>query len=62
MNKIPRFMKEYAEYQKMKIAKNEFIDEDTKNQAIKDADKILQIYERGLITITEAMQMLMNCL
>lgn len=62
MNKAPRYMKEYASsikksaerYKKRFNHKND----DLWNETIKSTEKIVKIYERGLITENEAMQML----
>ena len=62
MNKIPRFMKEYANFQKQSICNGELIKQEIKDKATENVDKALRTYERGLITINEAMKLIMNCL
>lgn len=62
MNKVPRFMKEYANFQKQSICNGELIKQDIKDKATENVDKALRIYERGLITVDEAMKLIMNCL
>ena len=63
MNKVPRFMKEYAGHIK-KNAKHWKEKDNNKNGKslwdipIKEADSIISYYERGMITEREAMQML----
>lgn len=55
MNKAPRFMKEYANY---KIREYESIKPPIPKRASKIAliHAIVKIYERGLITVDEAMR------
>ena len=62
MNKAPRYMKEYANSIKKSAEryKKRFHHEndDSWNETIESAEKIVKNYERGLITDREAMQML----
>lgn len=55
--KIPRFMKEYAAYQRS-IAKQCSFASDIKQIIIQNIEKVLSGYERGLITTNEAMTLL----
>ena len=62
MNKVPRYMKEYASSIKKSAEayKKRFNHEndDPWNETIKSTEKIVKIYERGLITENEAMRLL----
>ena len=55
-------MKEYANFQKQSICNGELIKQEIKDKATENVDQALRIYERGLITINEAMKLIMNCL
>ena len=55
-------MKEYANFQKQSICNDELIKQEIKDKATENVDKALRTYERGLITINEAMKLIMNCL
>lgn len=61
MVKIPRFMKEYANYTKQSISNSELMKKGNKEKAIVKIDKALQLTEKGLITIDEGMKSIMNC-
>lgn len=61
MNKIPRFVKEYAAYQKRSIKGYDLMKADIKEKAIKKIDRTLIVLERGLITVDEAMNLIMKC-
>ena len=62
MNKVPRYMKEYASSIKKSAEryKKRFNHEndDIWNETIKSAEKIIRTFENGLITDREAMRML----
>ena len=62
MNKTPRYMKEYASSIKKSAEKYKkrfnHENDDPWNETIKSTEKIVKIYERGLITENEAMRML----
>ena len=61
MVKIPRFMKEYANYTKQSISNSELMKKGNKEKAIVKIEKALQLTEKGLITIDEGMKSIMNC-
>ena len=61
MVKIPRFMKEYASYTKQSISNSNFMKKEIKEKAIAKVNKALQLTEKGLITIDEGMESIMNC-
>lgn len=61
MNKIPRFVKEYAAYQKRSIKEYDLMRMDYKEKAIKKVDGALRVLEKGLITVDEAMNLIMKC-
>lgn len=56
MNKIPRFVIEYANYQKKCIKENSFMGEDVKATSYNIIEKSIMNLERGLITIRECME------
>lgn len=58
MNKIPRYMKEYANAQRKSYASNELMQEKYKDVAVEVIERILKNTERGLITINEGMKAL----
>lgn len=62
MNKVPRYMKEYASSIKKSAEryKKRFNHEndDPWNETIESAEKIVSTYERGLITENETMKLL----
>lgn len=60
MNKIPRYMKEYANAQRKSLKNNELMQEIYKTMAMEKIDRILRNVERGLITIDEGMKALCN--
>lgn len=59
MNKIPRFVHEYANYQK-RLAKTLPNKEHT-TKANERIDRIIRSLEGGLITINEAMNAIYHC-
>lgn len=59
MLKIPRFMKEYASYQKKFIEKN-VLNKESGKRSIERIDMTLRHYELGLLTVTEAMDLITN--
>ena len=61
MVKIPRFMKEYANYTKQSIFNCELMKPEIKEKAITKIDNALRVTEKGLITIDEGMKSIMNC-
>lgn len=58
MNKIPRFVKEYANYQK-KTAKT-LPNEKHATEIISEIDRVIKVLDRNLITTNEAMKMILN--
>lgn len=60
MNKIPRYMKEYASAQRKSYINNELMKEKYKNAAVEMIDRILCNTERGVITVDEGMKALCN--
>lgn len=58
MNKIPRYMKEYANAQRKSYANNELMQKRYKDAALEIIERILKNTERGLITINEGMKVL----
>ena len=54
MNKVPRFMKEYAAYRIKKISSNELMSQVAKDKATKKINDTILCFRRGLITIDEA--------
>lgn len=59
MLKTPRFMKEYASYQKKFIEKN-VLNKESGKRSIERIDMTLRHYELGLLTVTEAMDLITN--
>lgn len=62
MIKVPRFMKEYANNIKKTAKENKkrlnHINDEVWNNTINQADRIVSLYERGMITEPEAMRTL----
>lgn len=62
MNKVPRYMREYASTIKKSAEKYKkrfnHENDDPWNETIKSAEKIIRTFENGLITDREAMRML----
>lgn len=56
MNKIPRFVTEYANYQKKCIKENPFMGEDIKVTSCSGIEKSILNLKRGLITVRECMK------
>lgn len=61
MNKIPRFMKEYASYQIKSMSEYDLMGETAKAKACQKITKAQSAYYRGLITVSEAMEMICHC-
>lgn len=61
MNKIPRFMKEYASYQTRTMNTNDLMAESEKAKARQRITKAQSLYYRGLITVDEAMKIIYEC-
>lgn len=59
MNKIPRFVHEYANYQK-KMAKT-LPNKEYAVKANEKIDRVIKVLERGLITVDEAMNAIYHC-
>ena len=53
--KIPRFMKEYANYAKKAIANSALMEETIKEKLSEKVDQALQLVARGMITVDEGM-------
>lgn len=60
MDKIPRYMKEYANAQRKNYANNELMQKKYKDVALKIIENVLKNTECGLITIDEGMKALYN--
>lgn len=56
MLKLPRFVKEFAGYQKKQIKQNEYMNKGTKQEMISRVEKAVAMAEQGLITVNECMQ------
>lgn len=55
MNKVPRFMKEYAAYRMKKISSSTTMSQVAKDELINRINSTIICYKRGLISIDEAM-------
>lgn len=61
MSKVERFIKEYAAYQKRYIKEKAFFfTEEQKEDAIKKIDRTVKFRQAGLITVDEALKMIME--
>lgn len=62
MNKVPRYMREYASTIKKSAEaykkRLNHVNDDIWNETIKSVEKIVRTFERGMITDREAMRML----
>lgn len=56
MLKLPRFVKEFAGYQKKQIKENEYMDKEIKKELLSRVEKAVCLLEQGLITVEECMQ------
>lgn len=57
---MKRFIKEYANYQKEAISKNELMGVDIKEEALDRIERTVKMSGRGLITVDEAMRAIAN--
>lgn len=57
---VPRFLKEYANFQKNSFLHNELIKEEFKKLATERIDKAAFATERGTITVNEAIRIINN--
>lgn len=60
MNKIPRFMKEYANYQIRSIQGYDLMQEKFKIYGVDSIKRTVRNFEKGLITVEEAMDSMTN--
>ena len=60
--KVPGYMREYVSHIKKECNRyyKEFPENDSWKEIIKQADRVIKVYEKGLITEQEAMRMLSN--
>ena len=56
MLKLPRFVKEFAGYQKKQIKENEYMNKEIKKELTARIEKAVCLLEQGMITIEECMQ------
>lgn len=61
MAKIPRFMKEYANYTKKSVLNSELVNDEIKQKAIKNIDRALHLTKNNFITIDEGMKLILKC-
>ena len=61
MVKIPRFMKEYANYTKKAIFNSEVMNDEIKQKGIKNIDRALRLTKNNFITTDEGMKLIVNC-
>ena len=61
MAKIPRFIKEYANYTKKSILNSELMNDEIKQKAIKNIDRALRLTKNNFITIYESMRLILKC-
>ena len=55
---IPRFLKEFAAYQKKQISQNELMQEKYKEEKIKSIEKAISLADRGMATISETIKII----
>ena len=55
MLKIPRFLKEYANFKKKELSENKLLDKRTVEEWIDTIDNTLRLYPLDLMSLTEAM-------
>lgn len=60
MNKVPRFVQEYANFQKRTLDNYDLMRPEIKQAGIDQIDGAVKALKRGLITIDEAMNLIMN--
>ena len=56
MVKLPRFVKEFASYQRKQIKENEYMNKEIKKELTARIEKAVCLLEQGMITIEECMQ------
>lgn len=61
MAKIPRFIKEYANYTKKSILNSELMNDEIKQKAIKNIDRALRLTKNNFITIDDGMKLILKC-
>lgn len=57
---MERFLKEYARYQKSTFVDNELMIPEIKKRAIDTINRVLKAREKKLITVNEAVKMILN--
>ena len=57
---MARFVKEYANYSIDKIKRYELMNKDVMTRAIEKIKKAVELYERGMITEDETIEMILN--
>lgn len=63
MLKAPRFLKEYANYQRNYInSQFPLMNADCKRKAAETIDHAVYLYEHSFITLDESMRLIMGCL
>lgn len=60
MLKVESFITGYAEYLKDMIDKNNLANKEQKREAINYIDWCVMLREKGIITVTESLKMLLN--
>ena len=58
MNKAPRFMIEYANFQIRCLEHNKLMNDGIRNEIIRRIDRTVRMFERGFITVDEAMRLI----
>lgn len=58
--KTPRFVKEFAAWQRAWIKENELMQAEYKEKALARIDRVMKLLEMGCITIGETVEMLNN--
>jgi len=57
---MERFIKEYANYKKKSYQRNTLLQQEYKDEALNRIDKALKSKERGLITVDEAIRIILE--
>lgn len=58
--RMERFIKEYANYRKNDITKNELMKKEYKINSIDTINKVLKLKDKGLITTNEAIKIILE--
>ena len=59
---MERFLVEYANYQKKSFKNNQLMKQEYKDKAVEQINHALRLREKGLITVDDTIQSILNCI